>query len=83
MQYLIGLIVTLAGAVWFLLKKNDIANSLLANLKTEQSLLPLDKDINNNNNLIQDNQRQINNLPKPDVKLSEQDLLDFLNGNKK
>ena len=87
MQYLIGIIVALIGAVLFQSSKKKSAEALLENQSTKETLAALDKDEQKNKGLIEaEAQKQAD--AKSDAEsekaknVTNQDIIDFFNNRK-
>ena len=87
MQYLIGIIVALIGAVLFQSSKKKSAEALLENQSTKVTLAALDKDEQKNKGLIEaEAQKQAD--AKSDAEsekaknVTNQDIIDFFNNRK-
>ena len=87
MQYLIGIIVALIGAVLFQSSKKKSTEALLENQSTKETLAALDKDEQKNKGLIEaEAQKQAD--AKSDAEsekaknVTNQDIIDFFNNRK-
>lgn len=82
MEYIVGLLVTLVGLLFYERSKRKSAEGSLENLETKKEILTIDKDVSKNNGLIEAEKEKREEIKNEESKKSLSDLARFFNDHK-
>ena len=82
MEYIVGLLVTLVGLLFYERSKRKSAEGSLENLETKKEILSVDKDVSKNSGLIEAEKEKREEIENEQSKKSLSDLARFFNDHK-